>query len=293
MFEVIEVNHTNFLSFQRFLLPGHFQQLQSADSTVWGLGAVSEGVPVGILLTKLDIHLKTASIVHFLVRDYQHSIAALEQLLNTAEQLLAKKGFTCIDATVTVDEEIEVISDLFAKKGWCTNPQIVNKYIMDMKKMQNNDWVWGLETPAHLNIVHWTPVIEKEFKQRILNQEIGDPVIIPYLKDLHKIDGEYSFVLYASGELAGWCICEKIAQNMVLSINSYVKKSAATRLGGMLLYAELVKKALEHNTYITFFTHKNNKNMQNIIRRRFKESTIHKTTLIQFKRDTGTGSLSQ
>jgi len=65
---------------------------------------------------------------------------------------------------------------------------------------------------------------------------------------------------------------------MILLPHSYVKRLPATKLGGggMLVYAPVVKRAIEENMFVTFFTDVDNASMQNIINRRFKECIIQK-----------------
>ncbi|AXI00983.1 hypothetical protein DV702_15445 [Sporosarcina sp. PTS2304] len=280
MWKTIEMNRDNYLSFQQLLVPAFLKPLQSADATVWGIGLLEGTAPVGELLAKLDREAKTAKIVHFLIRTATDYVEAVEYLLRAAERSLWQDGWTVTDAVVTVSREVEAVSSLFTSRGF-RNSQMVHKFVMDLKNIQNGDWIWRLEKPAHLDIVPWSEQVVKDLEQQVSNGKLGQIPHAVRIQDVTRIDSDTSFALYASGELAGWFVCERIAANMLLIPSIYVKKSAATRLGGVLLYAELAKRVFANGCYVTFFVHNTNQNMLRLISRRFKECIIHEATTIQ------------
>lgn len=272
---------TNYFLFQAFLNPNHFDRLQSMDPTLWGIGLIEHELPVGILLADVDHAFKTATITQVVANDAPHVV---EKLFDHAESHFHAEGISITKITITMKGEGDQIVHLFSNKGWRKNPQILNKYIVDLKKMKQSDWVHTLKKPDNLSIVPWNSRVNEIFQNAVRQTKHLDESVLPFVRNLGVIAEDYSFALFDEEELMGWCLCGQVAQNMLLSPHSYVKRTATTRPGGMLLYAELVKKAIKDNMYVTFFANVDNHSMQNVINRRFKESVIQKNTMIEFVR---------
>ncbi|MCP1143674.1 hypothetical protein [Lysinibacillus endophyticus] len=281
--EIVKLSVENYLLFSPYLNPNHFQRFEDCDELFWGFGLVEGHAPYGVLLAEL-YSVNNASITHFeVVQDEQH-IIYLERLFDYAESQLQQNSVVLTNMRLNVPFEIVSVEGLFRKKGWSKESEAVNQYIIDFKKMQCNEWVWSLKKPENIAIQKWDVQIERAFKRAVHIEEKFNDFVLPLVDNLGVIDEQYSFVLTVDGEIMGWCLCERVAKNMLLSPMSYVERTPATRLGAMLLYAELVKKALETDMYVTFFANVDNFNMQNIINRRFRECIIQKKTIIHFSK---------
>ncbi|QOV12323.1 hypothetical protein [Viridibacillus arvi] len=284
MFEVLEVNHTNFYSFKKLLLPAHFEQLEKSGKDILGVGAISHTEPVGLLLVNLDTSSKFASIFHFVVNAENNEVDIIELLLDKVEELLEVGGFYTTDLTLTINQSVEEVQKILLQRAWSTMSAITHKYVAKTQRIQDKDWTSLFNRLDNLKIVHWSATQEDNINQIILNNDPWFPPKFSPLNGSNFIDSEYSFALYDNEDLAGWIICEKVANNMLLCKNIYVRKSATTRLGGMLLIAKLIRKIDDLNMFVTFLVEKNNRDMGNIVSRRFKNNIIRKDTLLKFVR---------
>lgn len=138
--------------------------------------------------------------------------------------------------------------------------------------------------PPNLSVVPWNREVNEIFTEAISIKDKFDDHVYPFVQNLGVIDEEYSFALFFDGDLVGWCIAERVAQNMIILPHSYVKRLPVTRRagGGLLVYAPVVQKTRAENMYVIFFTNVDNAPMQNIINRRFKECIIQKELLARF-----------
>ncbi|MGE7933563.1 hypothetical protein [Viridibacillus arvi] len=284
MFEVLEVNHTNFYSFKKLLLPAHFKQLEKSENNILGVGAISHTEPVGLLLVNLDTSSRVASIFHFVVNAENNEVDIIELLLDKVEELLKVGEFYITDLTLTINQLVEEVQKIFLQRAWNTRSAITHKYVAKTQRLQDKDWTSLFNRSDNLKVVRWSTTQEDDINQIILNNEPWFPPKFSPLNGSNFIDPEYSFALYDKEDLAGWIICEKVASNMLLCKNIYVRKSATTRLGGMLLIATLIWKIEDLNMFVTFLVEKNNIDMGNIVSRRFKDNIIRKDTLLKFVR---------
>lgn len=272
--KTVEITTHNYVLFQHLLAPAFLKPLQLADPTLWGVGLLKDSVPIGVLLAKVDVEAKTAKIVHLVVRTQQAYVDAIEDLMDVAEYSLGKRRLEITDVLVTLDRDVEAVRDVFFNRGWKARPQIVKKYVMDIQKIERAEWMWELERPSHLEILPWSVAVERN--------DVENSFVKKRVQNVTAVDADSSFALYASGVLVGWCLCEKVARNMLLSSSMYVERSVATRLGGLLLFAEFAKKVWDDKLYVTFFVHADNKNLLNSVSRRFRECIIHEATHIQW-----------
>ncbi|MED4455960.1 hypothetical protein [Metabacillus fastidiosus] len=247
-----------------------------------GFGAVFDNKPVGLSLIKLDHLLNRAHLFHFVISHEEYKIDIIQSLLEKTESSLKERSLVLFEVTITISEMVKEVRELFSQYGWGKSPQITRKYIVDIQGIQNNEWVWQLNQPDKLRVVQWSSAEEDSIDQLILNNNCWFPSVFSPNYESDYIDSEYSFALYADGELAGWIICEKVAINMLLCKNVYVKKSSDTRLGGILLMATLIKQIEEKNMFVTFFVEENNISMENIIRRRLEKGIIQEINLLSF-----------
>ncbi|QSB12301.1 hypothetical protein JTI58_12110 [Lysinibacillus fusiformis] len=277
--EIVKLSVENYLLFSPYLNPNHFQRFEDGDDLFWGFGLVEGHVPYGVLLAELS-STNSVSITHFEVAQDAQSTTYLERLLDHTERQINQNDLVITNMTVNSPIESSSVEELFRKKGWSQESQVINQYIVDFKLMQRSEWVWSLKKPENIAIQTWDDEVEQAFKRAVHIEEKFDDFVLPLVSNLGVIDDQYSFVLTVDGEIMGWCFCERVAKNMLLSPMSYVKRTPATRLGAMLLYSELVKKALETDMYVTFFANVDNLYMQNIINRRFKECIIQKKPIM-------------
>ncbi|ETT86876.1 hypothetical protein MKZ08_09025 [Viridibacillus sp. FSL R5-0477] len=117
MFEVLEVNHFNFYSFNKLLLPAYFKQLEKFGNDIMGVGAISHTEPVGLLLVNLDTSSKIASIIHFVVNAENNEIDIIELLLDKVEELLEVGGFYTTDLTISINQSVEGVQKILLQRA--------------------------------------------------------------------------------------------------------------------------------------------------------------------------------
>ncbi|WP_274309134.1 hypothetical protein [Solibacillus daqui] len=281
--EILNLTSSNYSMFSSFLNPNHFKSLQLIDANLWGIGLVDYTRPIGTLIADINFDNKSAVITHLVVNDEENAHQFIMQLYNEAKNYFEKIGFLLTEITITVNSKSDDFINILTNQGWNGNVQGIDKYVLDFNRIQQDEWLWNLKTPTNLSVVPWNQRVNEIFTKAISSKNKFDNHVYPFVQNLGVIDEEFSFALLHEGDIVGWCIAERVAQNMILLPHSYVKRLPATRLGGggMLVYAPVVKKAREKNMFVTFFTDVDNASMQNIINRRFKECIIQKKLLVR------------
>lgn len=253
------------------------------DRDLWGIGLVDNTRPIGILLAEVNSNSKSVAITHFVVNDDGNSHKFVMRLYKEAEMHFDNNGFLMTELTITMNSKSDEIINSLTNQGWHGNVQGIDKYVLDFNQIQQDEWLSNLKIPTNLSVVPWNQHVNELFTEAISIKNKFDDHVYPFVQNLGVIDEEYSFALFLEGDLVGWCIAERVAQNMIILPHSYVKRLPATRMagGGMLVYAPVVQKARAENMFVTFFTNVDNTSMQNIINRRFKECIIQKKLLVR------------
>lgn len=281
--ELLNLTSSNYSLFLSFLNPNHFKRLQLMDASLWGIGLVNHTRPIGILIADINFDNKSAAITHLVVNDEENAHHFVMQLYNEAENYFKRIGFLITEITITMNSKSDDFINILTNQGWHGNVQGIDKYVLDFNRIQQNEWLGNLKIPSSLTVVPWSQHVSEIFRKAISNKNKFDDHVYPFVQNIGVVDEEFSFALFLEEDLVGWCIAERVAQNMILLPHSYVKRLPVTRAGGggMLVYAPVVKRAIEENVFVTFFTDVDNTSMQNIINRRFKECIIQKKLLVR------------
>ncbi|MEG0260515.1 MAG: hypothetical protein RR595_11305 [Lysinibacillus sp.] len=284
--EILNLTSNNYRKFSSLLNPNHFKRLQLIDPTIWGIGLVDHTRPIGTLIVDINLDNKSAAITHLVVKDEENAHQFIMQLYNEAEIYFEKIGFLITEITITMNGESDEFVNQLTNQGWNGHVQSIDKYVLDFNRIQQDEWLWNFKIPTNLSVVPWSQHVNEIFKDAISIKNKFDDHVYPFVQSLGVIDEEFSFALFLKGDLVGWCIAERVAQNMILLPHAYVKRLPATRIGGggMLVFAPVVKKARAENMFVTFFTNVDNAPMQNVINRRFKECILQKKLLVHLVR---------
>ncbi|MBM7648440.1 hypothetical protein JOC78_001382 [Bacillus ectoiniformans] len=282
MFNTVNVDKDNYSIFRNLMLPRHLGLFKEAEVRVEALGILLEDQPIGISIAELEVNNNKANVTYFTVRVEEDHNLAVNILLLRTEEVLKTKGYTSFELILHTDADEEEMINIFLEKGWTPSLPMVTSFICSPPELHRHKWLTKLSKFKSVEIVPWKNLHQSEVSKLKNDTDQWSFNYLISFRAMERFDKDTSFALCVESEIKGWIICEKIASNMILCQSFYVKASDRLSGGGLLLLAELMKKAAEYNLYTMFYVEDGNVDMKNILLKRLRETIIKEKRVIKF-----------
>jgi GNAT superfamily N-acetyltransferase len=218
--------------------PRHRDEADRRVIQAHALAAVYDGRPVGLILLELPTTpgFRPEVLSLYVSRDFRgQGIGKL--LLTAAEQELWRLGHGEVLAVyMTGKPSIPILEHLFARRGWSTPQQRMVTVRFNVADLDQAQWIHRYKPRPGYEIFSWMDLTSAE-RERIRQSDAATPWIAPdlapWLHDAHGFEPITSVGIRYQGDVVGWLINHKLAEDTVRYTCSFIRPDLA-RLGGIL-----------------------------------------------------------
>lgn len=232
------------LTFPRFSRLAAGRRLQQPLITIVALHA---GTPVAMIVAERDDRTNAATIISLMVKpDYRHRGVGTG-LITQFETVLNCDG--CQTVMIKFQSDLEnnsAMEGLLAKAGWLAPQPAMLLCKGTMTDIASANWLNRYRLPESFEIFPWSELTRKE-RHTILARQRRDPWFPPELtpfQEEQRIEYLNSLGLRYKGEVVGWMITHRVAEDTIQYTSLFVRKELQ-RLGRAIpLLSEAIKRQM-------------------------------------------------
>jgi GNAT superfamily N-acetyltransferase len=168
-------------------------------------------------------------------------------LVQRIEDEAARRGLTHLDGVyMTGGAFVDAVAALLARRGWSSPVTRTVTMRATLEELQRMPWYGRVRIEGpHLEIFPWTALTGDE-KRRLATSHLADPWITeglePWRHDHAGYDEVSSVGLRHRGEVVGWVINHRLAEDLVRFSGAFVREDHARRGRIFALYTNSIER---------------------------------------------------
>lgn len=209
--------------------------------------ALHAGTPVGMIVAERDDRMNAATIISLFVKPEYRRRGIGAGLMAQLETVLGGDGCQMAHIKFQSDwENNSAMEDLLAKTGWQAPQAAMLLCKGTMTDIASANWLNHYRLPDSFEIFPWSELTSKE-RHNILARQRCNPWFPPELtpfQEEQRIEYLNSLGLRYKGEVVGWMITHRVAEDTIQYTSLFVRKELQ-RLGRAVpLLAEAIKRQM-------------------------------------------------
>lgn len=233
------------LTFPKFQ---HYLQQLQPDGTIVAIGASDAGKPVGLVLGELEPHKSTAHMRSIFVQPSYRSTGIAKTLFAQFEQVLIKRRCQTVQiAYMSNRPTTAALEHLLQQLGWA-------QPVLDLlickgteERIIHAPWLREFHLPADYTMFLWKDLTSDDRRSMLERQQLqpwmpDDLIPFQYETDFEPIN---SMGLRYQGQVVGWLITHRTAQNTIRYTSSFVRRDLQ-KMGRVLpLYVAAIQRQIQ------------------------------------------------
>jgi GNAT superfamily N-acetyltransferase len=208
----------------KYLVP-RLERLDEEDHTIaFGL-EMEEGslkYPAGLIVVQRNLEQNMAEVISLFVAKSYRQLGLGTALIRRMESYLQETDCIRMRVTYYAGKMITPVLESFLhSNGW--SPSFVEgKVYKADKRISDAPWLKKIGLPASMSAHFWSEISDTEKSKLRSLENVLYPSFLSPFKTEHVMEKSNSLVLKVKGEIMGWCITYRIAEDTILYDSVFV-----------------------------------------------------------------------